>query len=81
MSRLVQGVLQVVEGDERQPLKVYWQGSWMRVLTVLERWYDVGKWWKVRLPSYSSGTVGGKPGLGVVSQSEQESWNLYKIYD
>ncbi len=82
MSRLVQGVLQVVEGDERQPLKVYWQGSWMRVLTVLERWYDVGKWWEGEASKlFFRVQLEGNQVWELFLNQEQESWNLYKIYD
>lgn len=82
MSKLIHRQLKVVEGDGRQPLKVCWQGQWIRVVNVLDRWYDVGKWWEGEVVKlFFRVQLEGNRVWEVFFDHEQKSWNLYKIYD
>ncbi len=82
MSKLFFRGLEVVTGEEGEPRKVRWKGRWVKVVTVLDRWYDAGCWWENE-PSklfyrveLEDGTV-----LELFSQEPNRDWSLYKIYD
>lgn len=82
MSRLVHHPLQVVEGEAHKPLKIRWQQRWMNVTLVLDRWYDVGKWWEGEAEKlFFRVQLEGNQVWEVFLDHEQKSWNLYKIYD
>jgi|BioPla2DNA2_1021312.scaffolds.fasta_scaffold154080_2 hypothetical protein len=82
VSKLVNLPLRVLEGEPGKPLKIYWQRRWVRVTMILDRWYDVGKWWEgeaVKL--FYRLQLEGNRVWEVFFDQEQKSWNLYKIYD
>ena len=82
MSRLIHHPLQVVEGEVHKPLKILWQKRWVNVTLVLDRWYDVGKWWEGEAEKlFFRVQLEGNRVWEVFFDHEQKSWNLYKIYD
>ncbi len=82
MSKLINGKLKVLQDKEQRPARICWQGRWLAVTGILERWYDAGKWWE------------GEPARlfyriqlqearvwEIYREGEPWEWILYKIYD
>jgi len=81
LSRLIHRPLEVME-FKGHPAKVRWQGRWVQVITILDRWYDAGKWWEGEPPwLFFRILLEGNRIWEIFFDQDRTCWNLYKIYD
>lgn len=70
-----------VQGET--PHKVFLNGEWLRVADIIDRWKDVGEWWRGETEKYFWRL---QLELGQIVEIYQElnkmgTWRFYKMWD
>jgi hypothetical protein len=82
MARLIERPVDVTTGRGRAPVAFRWNGRYLRVAEVLDRWVEAGRWWEGegeqatwRVATTSGGVY------ELTWRSDERRWFLYKAYD
>ncbi len=82
LSRLLDEVLERVAVSGEAPDKILCRGKQLRVLMVLDRWYDTGCWWEGESPKlFFRLQLEGEKVWEIYQDLSGRQWRLYKIYD
>lgn len=82
MSKLLDEILEQVLMWGEEPSQILCRGKQLRVLLVLDRWYDTGCWWEGEKPKlFFRLQLEGEKVWEIYQDLSDQRWRLYKIYD
>ncbi|MGE5587347.1 MAG: DUF6504 family protein [Clostridia bacterium] len=79
--RRVNRSLQVVVREDRRPERFYWRRKWLRVLSIVDEWREVGDWWQGEGERRVFAVLADNGGVYELCCDEREAWRLTKIFD
>lgn len=80
MTRIVERQIQVKTDSSGDPESFLWKDRWIDILTVVERWKEVGSWWRGEEETCFYLVLSEDLGLYELSISE-DIWKLTRVYD
>lgn len=78
---LVNRLIRVTVGPDRQPLSFWWNRRRFRINEVIEVWRDTGQWWEGEAEKSFYRVSAGRGVYELCFDSRNSEWRLYKVYD
>ncbi|MCR4402805.1 MAG: DUF6504 family protein [Firmicutes bacterium] len=79
--RRINRSLQVVAREDLRPERFYWRRKWLRVLSIVDEWREVGDWWRGEGERRAFTVLADNGGVYELCCDEREAWRLTKIFD